>query len=101
MDKKGAAEKNRWAFLPELMPKVATLIAEKRQTMGAAHVALCWQRGVVECLPGWFYAREGSLAVGTPWDGLELLYADTPATAQALVAMRPVATAQEAAHGAH
>jgi hypothetical protein len=49
------------------MPGVQKLLAEKRKTLGAEHVAECWKRGVVQGDPGWFFAREGALAVGTPW----------------------------------
>lgn len=97
MDKKD--ETNRWAWLPQQMPGVARLMKEKRAALGNAHVALCWRRGVVEQQPGWFFASEGALAVGTPW-------ADDPAIAdfitaritptQVLLVLRPV----EAAHGA-
>lgn len=50
-----------------MMPTVARLMAEKRRTMGAAHVAECWKRGVTLGQPDWFFAREGPLAVGTPF----------------------------------
>ena len=48
------------------MPGVRALIAEKRKDWGAAWVAECWKRGVVMQEPGWFFAREGAVAVGTP-----------------------------------
>lgn len=57
----------RWGWLPAHMPGVARLLAERKAREGAAHVQLCWQRGVVEGRPGWFFAREGPLAVGTIW----------------------------------
>lgn len=63
--------RNRWAWIPQHMPRVAAIIQRQRKEQGAEHVAACWQRGVVECAPGWFYAREGALAVGVPWDGIE------------------------------
>jgi hypothetical protein len=69
MDKgKEQAGATRWGWLPAAMPGVARLIKEKRQLLGDAHVSLCWQRGVVERQAGWFFAREGALVVGTPWD---------------------------------
>lgn len=68
-----------WSWLPAQMPGVARLLAEKRAALGAEHVSLCWRRGVVEQQPGWFYAAEGALAVGTPW-------ADDPVIAQWLAA---------------
>lgn len=58
---------NKWAWLPMAMPGVARLLADKRREVGPAHVAQCWQHGVIEQQPGWFFAREGALAVGTPW----------------------------------
>ena len=51
-----------------MMPTVARLMAEKRRQWGAQHVAECWKRGVTLGEPGWFFAREGPLAVGTPFD---------------------------------
>jgi hypothetical protein len=93
---------SRWAFLPQSMPRVAKLLAEKRAKLGAEHVAMCWQKGVVECEPGWFYAREGGLAVGVPFDDLETVYADTPRAKQVLLFVRdPEPTAGGPTHGAH
>jgi len=65
MDKNGI--QNRWGWLPEMMPGVQRLLQDKRREVGAAHVGECWRRGVIERQPGWFYAREGAIAVGTPW----------------------------------
>lgn len=90
---------SRWAFLPESMPKVAKLMADKRKEVGAEHVALCWQKGVVECQPGWFYAREGALAVGVPWDDVETLYTDTNRAQFAILVVRDVK--EVPAHGTH
>jgi hypothetical protein len=97
MDKK--TETKSWGWLPQQMPGLAKLMAEKRVQLGADHVKLCWRRGVVEQQPGWFFASEGALSVGTPW-------ADDPVIAQFLTAritptqvllvLRPV----EAAHAA-
>ena len=66
MDKEG--KKARWDWLPAAMPGVHRLVREKRRDVGDKHVNLCWQRGVVELQPGWFYAREGALAVGAPFE---------------------------------
>ena len=60
-------QKPRFDWLPEQMPGVAKLMAAQRAKHGAEHVAECWRRGVMQLEPGWFYAREGALAVGTPW----------------------------------
>ena len=54
------------------MPGVVAMIRDKRKEQGAGHVNLCWRRGVVECKPGWFYAREGAVAIGTPFFGSEV-----------------------------
>ena len=56
----------RYAWVREAMPGVARLITEKRAQWGDAHVNECWRRGVVERQPGWFFAREGAVAIGTP-----------------------------------
>ena len=59
---------NRYDWLPAHMPRVAKLVRERRAQLGDAHVNECWRRGVLQCEPGWFFAREGALTVGTPWD---------------------------------
>ncbi len=97
----------RWDWLPSQMPGVARLMAEKRAQHGNAHVDECWKRGVLQLEPGWLFAREGALAVGTPWG-------DDPAmvnvmgwqitSTQALLIMRdpPSAAAETGgSHGAH
>ena len=69
MDQPAAAKKkpdDRWAWLPRAMPGVAQLIGEQRQLYGREHVAECWRRGMAG-EPGWFFAREGAIAIGTPW----------------------------------
>lgn len=95
MDEEGKSA-NRWGWLPEAMPNVARLIRERRQLLGAAHVNECWQRGVIQREPGWFFAREGALAVGTPWDDPQLAnFAALQVTStQALLVLK------EPAHGA-
>ncbi|MES2959787.1 MAG: hypothetical protein V4792_16480 [Pseudomonadota bacterium] len=60
--------KTDWSWLPNAMPGVAKLVAEKRKLLGAEHVNECWRRSVVLREPGWLFAREGALAIGTPWD---------------------------------
>lgn len=83
-------KKQSWGWLPEQMPGVQARIVELRKQFGADHVSLCWRRGVVEREPGWFFAREGALAVGTPWDDpLVANFAALNVTAsQALVVIR-------------
>lgn len=92
MDRKAP---KKWDWLPMAMPGVARLVKEKRRLLGDAHVNECWNRGVLKGEPGWFFAREGALAVGTPWDDPVLAnFAAVQVTAtQALVVMRdPEAT---------
>ena len=67
MDKRPGSVK-KWDWLPAQMPGVAKLMAEKRAVLGSAHVSLCWKNGVELLQPGWFYAREGALTIGTPWE---------------------------------
>lgn len=67
-------QRRRFDWLPIEMPGVARLVKEKRAQHGDQHVNECWRRGVLNREPGWFFAREGALAVGTPW-------ADDPAMA--------------------
>lgn len=90
MDREGKGRS--WGWLPAQMPGVAKLLAEKRATLGSEWVNTCWKRGVLQQEPGWFFASEGALAVGTPW-------ADDPVVAdflsarlspsQVLVVLRP------------
>ncbi len=68
MDKEKRAQKASWAWLPAVMPGVAGLMQQQRKQHGEAHVRECWRRGVVELQPGWFYAREGAVAVGVPFE---------------------------------
>lgn len=64
--------KKDWSWLPKAMPGVARIVADRRREHGDEHVNLCWRRGVLLCEPGWFYAVEGPLALGVPWDDPEL-----------------------------
>jgi hypothetical protein len=96
MDNK--TEQSKWAWLPKAMPKVAQLLAEKRVSMGAAHVQECWKRGVLNCEPGWFFAREAGLSVGVPWGDLAALWADVDRPQQVLLALKPLP--QEHTNGA-
>lgn len=89
MDKKEQSKENRFGWLPAAMPGVAKLMAEKRRVLGNAHVAECWQRGVLKMEPGWFFAREGALSVGVPWPDIADLALGSAATStQALVVLR-------------
>lgn len=87
---------DRWGWLPAHMPGVARLLAEKRRTLGDAHVRRCWDMGVNQVQPGWFFAREGPLAVGTPWPEVADIAGWQVTSTQALVILKE----PEAAHGA-
>jgi hypothetical protein len=95
---KGTA-KNRWSWLPAMMPGVQRLLADKKGRDGAAHVAECWKRGVIQREPGWFYAREGAIAVGTPW-GLLIAEAEGLQGSQALLVLRDAPEKEGAPHAA-
>lgn len=89
---KKSGEPGRWAWLPALMPGVQRLMLDKRRELGDAHVNLCWRRGVVEQQPGWFFAREGALAVGTPWPDIADIAGWQVCPTQATLILRPVTT---------
>lgn len=59
-------ERKDWSWLPKAIPAVSKLIAEKKSKHGAKWVGECWRRGVVQGEPGYFWAAEGVLCVGTP-----------------------------------
>lgn len=59
-------EKKDYRWLPVHMPKVADIVADMRAKWGAEWVAQCWAKGVVQGLPGHFFAAEGTLSIGTP-----------------------------------
>jgi hypothetical protein len=68
MEEKQVDQKKRWDWLPAHMPKVAQLMAERREQHGAAWVAECWKRSM-QGEPGFLWAAEGPIAIGTPVDG--------------------------------
>lgn len=81
---------NRWHWLTAAMPGVARLMADKRRAYGADHVAECWRHAMAG-EPGWLFAREGAVAVGTPWAGdpqLENFALAQVTSTQALLVMR-------------
>ncbi len=65
-----------WVFMNRLMPRVVAEMKEWRNGSCSDHLDECWRKGVTQKLPGWFYAREGAVAVGTPfpmtWRGVAL-----------------------------
>ena len=66
MKEKSAGTKKRWDWLPDAMPEVAKRMAEQRLLLGDAMVQACWHAGVVQGLPGFYFAAEGALSLGTP-----------------------------------
>jgi len=97
MDREG--KRQRFDWLPSHMPGVVKLLAERRKVDGSEWVNECWRRGVVLREPGWFFAGEGALMVGTLWDDAEVVaFAAARYTAsQVLLVLRP----KEVADGAH
>lgn len=73
MDRETNQAKRDWSWLPAQMPGVARQLADKRAEAGAAWVNECWLRGVVRGEPGWFFAAEGALMVGTLGDDAAVL----------------------------
>lgn len=72
MDREGKGKRD-WSWLPAQMPGVARQLADKRAELGEAWVNECWKRGVVKGEPGWFFAAEGPLMVGTLGDEPQML----------------------------
>jgi hypothetical protein len=61
------AGRRDWSWMPAHMPKTVALLREYRELGEGAHLDECWLRGVLQGQPGWFYAVEGPLSVGTPF----------------------------------
>jgi hypothetical protein len=78
-------------LIGEAMPVTADMVRDYRRVLGDAHVTECIKRGLAG-EPGWFFAREGTLAVGTAWGGdpdiLALFQAQ--GSTGAFVMLRPV-----------
>lgn len=91
-ENKGKGQGSRFAWLAEAMPKLPTRIRELRAQYGDAHVNDCWKRGVVQAEPGWFFARQGVVAIGAPFVGdpaLSDFAAQHLAADQCLVVIKP------------
>lgn len=58
-------KKSKYYWMPEAMPKVAAEVAKRRAALGAPFVNDCIKRGM-KGEPGFFFAIEGPLMVGTP-----------------------------------
>lgn len=61
-------DKRDWSWIKQHMPLTVELLAEYRAAGEGEHLDECWQRGVLMREAGWFYAREGAIALGTPFD---------------------------------
>jgi hypothetical protein len=99
MDKEGE-KRNRYSWLPEFMPGVVKLMAEKRRLFGAAWVNHCWKEGLAG-KPGYFYAREGALAVGTPMCEQDVTLQLTTTQAYLSILTKPEGWKPEVTDGAH
>lgn len=62
--------KKNWDWLLEHMPRTVAMLREYRELGEGGHVDECWRHGVLAGLPNWFYAREGVITLGTPFDPL-------------------------------
>lgn len=99
-DRAAKARTARFALIREAMPGVQRIVAERRKEHGDAWVTQCVQRGLAG-EPGWFFAREGAIAIGTPWDGDPVManWAAAQVTStQALVQLRQPGQGADAAH---
>lgn len=62
----GRQRKAVFELVRDAMPKVAELVAQQRRRRGDAFIVECQRRGMGG-EPGWFYAWEAGVCVGTPW----------------------------------
>lgn len=94
------ARRQRFELIRRAMPRVGALIADQRKVLGDAHVTACQQKGMAG-VPGWFYAWEGGVALGTPWpEAMATLLAADPGNEFPGKAVVVFAPKGEAAHGA-
>lgn len=86
------SKRKRFDWLPVEMPGVVRLVAEQRRLHGDAWVNECWKRGVVDGEPGWFWAGEGALMVGTMFDDplIQQFASGRITRSQALLVLRPL-----------
>lgn len=64
---KDQKKQNRYGWIEAAMPLLPQHIRDARRKYGDAHVNECWKRGVVQGQPGWFFARQGTVALGAPF----------------------------------
>jgi hypothetical protein len=88
--KQPTAEVN--ALIARAMPATAEMVRDYRRRLGDAHVTECVRRGLAG-EAGWFFAREGAMAVGTAWGDDPDILALFQAQGQggAFVMIRPLA----------
>lgn len=100
MEANQQAQRAKMALIREAMPGVTRIVADKRKALGDAWVTQCIKRGLAG-EPGFFFAREGGLAIGTPWPTDDPVLANWAAAAvtatQAVVLIRE----PEAGDGTH
>ena len=86
----------------DVMPNVARLVDAKRAEYGPAHVRECITRAM-RGEPGWFYAFEGGMVQGTPFEGdsvtMDALRLSVSLGGRWAMVMRP--PKKEEQHGAH
>lgn len=80
------------SLIAKAMPATAARVREYRARLGDEFVTQCVRRGLAG-EAGWFFAREGCLAVGVPWsdtdqDMLRLFDLHLAAPGSAFVLMR-------------
>lgn len=61
-------DKKDWSWFKQFMPGVTALLGEYREFGEGLHLDECWKRGVLGGQAGWFFAREGPVCLGTPFD---------------------------------
>nr|WP_316642869.1 hypothetical protein [uncultured Roseateles sp.] len=78
-----------WSWVAAAMPRVKKQIAIQRSLFGDEYVDECLRRSLAG-EPGWFFAREGPIALGTPWDTdvLKNFAALTAASREVLVVLK-------------
>lgn len=61
-------ERLNWDWMQQHVPGVVAQLREWREAGEGAHLNECWRHGVVRLEPGWFFAREGAICLGVPWE---------------------------------
>lgn len=61
-------DRRNWEWMASHMPGVVAQLREYREAGEGAHLDECWRKGVVGGAPGWFFAVEGPISLGTPFE---------------------------------